>query len=109
MPDRADHLQSALDKLNGSVAALATGIDGRFNSLAKLIEDQSASLQREMHARFNSLEAATARNTKIMAGGSKTITALAEWAEKRDALDQQRDQEIRELRARLEALEKKAS
>jgi hypothetical protein len=45
----------------------------------------------------------------MLAGGTKTIASLAEWAEKRDALDLQRDQEIRELRARLEALEKRAS
>ncbi len=104
-----EDLQSALANLNGTVAALAANIDGRFASLAKLIEDTSASVQREIASRFDSLEAATARNTKMLAGGSKTVAALTEWAEKREALDRQRDQEIRDLRARLEALEKRAS
>jgi len=86
---------------------LTAYLESRFGSLVKLIEDHSESLQREMRAGFDRLEASTARNTKFLAGGSKTVAALSEWVAKRDELDRKRDQEIRALRARLASLERR--
>ena len=86
--------------------ALDRKLDGGFTSHAKLIEDHSDSLQREMRAGSDRLETATARNTKVLAGGSKTVPALMAWSEKRDQLDRKRDQEIRDLRARVQKLER---
>ncbi len=94
-------------RLKDHATETARTIDGRFASLAKLIEDNSASLQREMSAGFDRMETLTARNTKMLAGGSKTVAGLAQWAEKRDALDRKRDQEIRDLRTRLAKLERR--
>jgi hypothetical protein len=71
---------------------LATYLDGRFESLAKLVEEHSESLQREMATGFDRLEAATTRNTKAPAGGSKAVAALTQRAQKRDQLDSKRDQ-----------------
>lgn len=85
---------------------LITYLDGRFASLAKLIEDTGESLQREMRTGLERVEAATARNSKVLAGGSKAVAAFSEWAAKRDQLDRKRDQEIRDLRARLTKLER---
>jgi len=89
-------------------------MDGRFSSLAKLIEHHSDSLQAEMgyvrdemRTGFDRVEAGTARNTRVLAGGSKTVAALLAWTEKRDALDRKRDQEIRDLRARVAKLERR--
>jgi hypothetical protein len=95
-------------------------LDGRFASLAKLIEDHSASLQREMadrseslqremRAGFESLEAATVRNTSMIADGAKTVAALTEWAGKRDQLDSKRAKEISDLRARIAKLERNSA
>ncbi len=98
---------AAEKRLKDHATETARTIDGRFASLAKLIEDNSFSLQREMSAGFDRLETLTARNTKMLAGGSKTVAGLTQWAEKRDALDRKRDQEIRELRARLAKLERR--
>jgi hypothetical protein len=100
-----DRTAANLDRLNGIVATLAASIetrfanvdarfasidarfasidtrfaniDARFDSQAKLIEETSASLQREMNTRFDALEIATGRNTKMLAGGSKTVAGLA--------------------------------
>jgi hypothetical protein len=43
---------------------LTTCLDARFSSLAKLVEDHSAGLEREMATGFDRLEASTTRNTK---------------------------------------------
>jgi hypothetical protein len=48
---------------------LTTYLDGRFSSLAKLVEEHSDSVQREMATGFDRLEAATTRNTKVLVGG----------------------------------------
>ena len=58
---------------------LTAYLDGRFTSLVRLIEDHSGSMQHEMRAGFDRLEAATARNTKVLAGGSKTVSTLMAW------------------------------
>lgn len=102
-------IDERLDKLAGIVEALATTVDGRLASLAKLIEDNGESLQREMRSGFDRIEAATGRNTKVLAGGSKTVAGLAEWTAKRDQLDRKRDLEIRDLRERLAKLERSIS
>lgn len=96
---------------------LTTYLDGRFGSLAKLVEEHSDSLQREMAGLqrelagdmatgFDRLEAATTRNTKVLVGGSKAVAALTQWAQKRDQLDRKPDQEIRDLRLRMQKLER---
>jgi hypothetical protein len=92
---------------------LTTYLDARFSSLAKLVEEHSDSLQREMDSLqsamatgFDRVEAATARNTRVLAGGSKAVAALTQWAQKRDQLDRKRDQEIRDLRLRMQKLER---
>lgn len=77
-------------------------LDARYSSLAKLVEEHSDSLQREMATGFDRIEAATARNTKVLVGGSKAVAALTQWAQKRDQLDRKRDQEIRDLRLRMQ-------
>jgi hypothetical protein len=103
---KLDGLIAALDRRFASVDARFTNIDGRFDSLAKLIEDNSDSLQREMATHVDRLEAAMGRNTKVLAGGSKTVAALTQWADKRDQLDRKRDQEIRDPRVRIQKLER---
>ena len=89
-------------------------LDGRFASLAKLIEDHNDSLQAEMSSfrdemrtGLERVEAATSRNTRVLAAGSKSVAALLAWSEKQDALDRKRDQEIRDLRARVTKLERR--
>jgi len=91
-----------------------------FASLAKLVEDNSQSLQAEMAALradmdrgFERVEAATRRNTTSIAGGGTAIVALNRWAKQRDQLDTKRDQldtkrdrELRDLRARLLKVER---
>jgi len=56
------------------------------------VEEHSDSLQREEATGFDRLEAATTRNTKAPAGGSKAVAALTQRAQKRDQLDRKRDQ-----------------
>jgi len=102
-----------------------------FASLAKLVEDNSQSLQAEMAAMrtdlrteieslrgdmdrgFERVEAATRRNTTTIVGGGAAIVALNRWAKqrdqldtKRDRVDTKRDRELRELRARLSKVER---
>jgi hypothetical protein len=77
-----------------------------FSSLAKLIEDNSESLQNEMHDLVGRIEAATGRNTKMLTGGTRALSALNQWAESRDKLDRKRDAAIEELRTRVRKLER---
>ena len=88
-----------------------------FASLAKLIEDNSQSLQSEMSEMrtelqanmdrgFDRVEAATQRNTNSLSGGAYAIAALNRWAKQRDRLDSKRDREIRDLKARLQKVER---
>jgi hypothetical protein len=77
-----------------------------FSSLAKLIEDTSESLQSEMHDAVGRIEAATGRNTTMLTGGTRALTALNRWAEARDKLDRKRDASIQELRTRVRKLER---
>ena len=62
-----------------------------------------------MRAGFDRLETGTARYTKVLAGGSRTVPALMAWSEKPGQLDRERDREIRELRARVQKLERGAT
>ena len=91
-----------------------------FESLAKLVEDNGQSLQAEMEAMRTELarvgadlergidrvEAATKRNTTTVVGGAVAIAALNRWARQRDRLDSKRDREIRELRTRIQKVER---
>jgi len=88
-----------------------------FDSLAQLVTDTSQSLQTEMHAElealradmdrgFERVEAATRRNSSSIVGGAAAIAALHRWAVQRDKLDSKRDREIRDLRARLQKIER---
>jgi hypothetical protein len=95
------------DQVDQRFEALLHDLEGRFASLAKLIEDNSQSLQREMREGFERLEAATGRNTKVLAGGTRTVAALMAWADKCDARDRKREKELQDLRARVAALERK--
>ena len=56
---------------------------------------------------FERLDAATARNTKVLTGGSKSVAALIAWSERQDAKERTQDKEIRELRSRVEKLERR--
>jgi hypothetical protein len=87
--------------------------------LAKLIEDVAGSLQAEisgeigslrteMHEIVERLDAATRRNTRSIAGGATTISALTRWADQRDAADGKRDTAIHNLEIRVRKLERTA-
>ncbi|HXR36831.1 MAG TPA: hypothetical protein VN754_12820 [Candidatus Binataceae bacterium] len=78
-----------------------------FASLVKLIDDHSQSLQTEMQTGFDRIEAATARNTKMLVAGTRAIGALNGWTEGRDKLDRKRDAAIQDLRMRVRKLERK--
>jgi len=103
-------------------------IKAAFASLARLVEDNSQSLQAEvsetrtelrteiqslrsdMDCGFERVEAAARRNTTSIAGGGAAIVALNRWAKQRDRLDTKRDQldtkRDRDLRARLLKVER---
>ena len=85
-----------------------------FAQLVKLIEDTSQSLQAEMaemranmERGFDRVDAATRRNTTTAAGGALAIAALNRWAKTRDGIDAKRDRDIRDLRARVQKLERR--
>ncbi len=98
--ERFERVDKRFDRLEGEVAS-------GFASLAKLIEDHTASLEREMRSGFERLDAATARNTKVLTGGSKSVAALIAWSERQDAKELKQDEEIRDLRSRVEKLERR--
>jgi L-lactate utilization protein LutB len=77
-----------------------------ISNLAKLIEDTSEGLQAELHDAVDRIEAATGRNTKMLTGGTRALSALNQWAEARDKLDRKRDAAIEELRTRVRKLER---
>ena len=92
-------------------------IKAAFASLVKLIEDTSQSLQAELSGEiqglrtdmdlgFERVEAANRRNTTLLSGGAAAIAALSRWAGTRDKLDDRRDREIRDLRNRLQKVER---
>jgi hypothetical protein len=81
-------------------------VKAAFENLTRLIEDNSQSLQREMHIGFDRVEAATGRNTKTLSGGTSALLALHRWAGQRDKLDTRRDREIHDLRSRVQKLER---
>jgi len=100
-------------RIEKTIAATAEAAAASERRILSLIEDTSASLQREMAGMhqemtsgFQRVEAATLRNTKVLTGGSKAIAAFQAWAEQRDRMDIKRDKEIRDLRARLAKLER---
>lgn len=73
-----------------------------LQNIIDLIESQSAelhSMNESMQAGFDRIEAATHRNTDMLASGSRAVAVLNRWNIKRDALDRKRD-------ARIAALEK---
>ncbi|MBZ5620173.1 MAG: hypothetical protein LAQ69_15820 [Acidobacteriia bacterium] len=91
-----------------------------FAVLAKLVDDTSQSLQaemaemraetqsmrNEMERGFERVEAATRRNTSTLVGGAAAIAAQSRWAQQRDRLDTKRDRDLREIRARLQKVER---
>ncbi len=116
--ERFDQVDNRLDGVDKSVDRLQGEMAAGFASLAKLIEDQGASLEREirnldreirteMRSGFERLDAATARNTKVLTGGSKSVAALIAWSERQDAKELKQDEEIRDLRSRVEKLERR--
>jgi hypothetical protein len=83
------------------------------NRLARLIEDLAGSLQREieglrseMRNGFDRIEASTKRNTGMIVSGTIAVSTLKKWTVKADERDKRREAEIRDLRSRLQKVER---
>jgi len=95
-------------------------LNAAFAALAKLVEDNSQSLQVEiaelrtelqglrtgMEGGFERIDAATRRNSTTIAGGAAVIAALSPWPQQRDRRDTRSDRDLRELRTRLSKVER---
>ena len=96
-------LRPKLEELKEQLIAVIVDTAG---SLHTQIQESEKRLRSEMHQGFDRIDARLGRHGGLVQGGSKAIARLITWSERVDELI--RDQEIAEIRARLERLENKS-
>ena len=78
-------------------------VEHRFS---KLIEDLYSSLQREMQDGFDRLDSKAQRDSGMLIAGTLAIGGLRKWARGQDAREKKRDSDLRDLRERVQKLER---
>lgn len=61
-------------------------------------------MHQDLSSQITAIGKTTERNTRLLAGGSKTIAAITAWMRRQDAKEAKQDAEIRALRQAIKAL-----
>jgi hypothetical protein len=91
--------------LSDLFSSLTSEIAGAKDSVSSELSE----LRTEMREGFSRIEARLGRQGGIINGGARQVARLVEWSEKIDALIADRDATLRELKERVERLERKQS